>query len=430
MCEISLALVEPYFLQTLAFAVGPSSGGFGEGGFGEGGFGIGSGATPSTITLNPSSPVPATEYLYPGALVVVGWHVTGPSGFGEGGFGEGGFGVGPFGPSPAEVVEVVAVTGPNTFTGVLQNAHAAGESVFSATFPTQQATDPIFTQAEIQGYISQAQNEFLTKVPLIFELFPNEVIQLGNIYQTLPDTAIELERVAIQSTPHSWPILQIVRLNGFVTAYLGNPISGFGDGGFGQGGFGGSGQPGYTPTLSILVFGVTDNSFNSVDNGTFTLVTVSPDGYTVTWQQAGVNTTSAGGTVARPILTRLYESSQNQLAMQNQDWQSNLTGLPPQSFFEDRAGVYGWGVAPPPQGNYYCELLCSIRSGEFLDLLDFFLVPDIFVPYIKYWALAACFSKAGVQRSPSLARWAQSRFDFGVMLADRFLRNSVQKVGR
>jgi hypothetical protein len=315
----------------------------------------------------------------------------------------------------AEVVAVTGVTGPNTFTGVLVNAHGSGETVFGATFPTQEATDQIFTQAEIQGYISQAQNEFLTKVPLIFELFPNQVVNNGQVYQTLPDTAIELERVSLQSTPTQFNIATISRTGNVVTAVLSSPVPV---------------QPAagqWTQGLGILVLGVSDNSYNSVNNATFTLVVVSADGLTLMWQQTGFDSASVGGAVMLPVLTRLYESSQNQLAMQNPNWQANMGT--PTNFFEDRSGVYGWGVAPVPSTNFYVELLTSIRGPVFMNQLDSFLLPDVAIPYVKYQALAYAWSKDGVQRSPTMSRYAQSRFDFGVMLFDRFLRNVVEKTG-
>jgi len=116
------------------------------------------------------------------------------------------------------------------------------------------------------------------------------------------------------------------------------------------------------------------------------------------------------------------------LAMQNPAWQSSVTGAAPTNWFEDRAGVYGWGIAPPPMANFYVELLTSIRGPVFMNQLDYFLVPDIFVYLVKWLSLSYCWTKNGVQRSPSLARYAQSRFDFGVMLAQRFLRNVVESI--
>jgi hypothetical protein len=369
MAEIGLALLEPIYLQTLSAPIGPGPG--------------------LTLSLNPSTPQPATTFLYPGALVVVGWH--------------GG---------NAEVVSVITVLGNNNFTANLLNAHFPNEQVFSATFPTQQPTDPIFTQSEILGYIAQAQNEFLTKVPLIFSLFPNLEILIGQSSQVLPPTTIELERVAVQSNPAStsFAISSISRTAGEVTAILSSP----------------SLPDQWTPQLPIQVLGVTDPSFNSASNSTFLLDSVSSDGLTLTWPQSASDSTSSGGLVSRPILTRLYESSQEQIGL-NQPWWSGQQGSPPTAWYEDRQGVYGWGLAPPPASNYWMELLASVRAGEVLGLLDYFLVPDVFVYAIKWRALAYCWSKDGVQRSPSMERFAKGKFDFYCLLADRFLRNLMEK---
>ena len=370
MCEIGLALLEPFVLQTLASPLGPGSA--------------------LTITLNPAFPLPATSYLYPGALVVVGWHAV-----------------------DAEVVEVLAVTGDDTFTADLASAHLISESVFGTTFPTQQPTDPIFTQSEIIGYIAQAQNEFLTKVPLIFELFPNLEVLVGQTYQTLPLTAIELERVAVQSNPAStlFPVSSITRTASNVTALL--SFSSLADQ--------------WTAQLPVQVLNVADPTFNSASNSTFLLETVSADGLTLTWPQTASNAASSGGVVSRPVLTRLYESSQEQIAL-NQPW--GLPGPVPTNWWEDRAGTYGWGVSPVPQSNNYVELLASTRASESLGLLDRFAVPDCFVYAIKWRVLAYTWSKDGCQRSPSLERFAKGKYDFYCLLADRFLRAVVTKVGQ
>jgi hypothetical protein len=369
--EVGMHLLEPYFLQTLASSVSSGSN--------------------RIVTLNAASPQPATSFLYPGALVVIGWHGT-----------------------TAEVVTAIQVTGDDTFTATLAGAHSAGEQVFSATFPTQQPTDPIFTQSEIISYIAQAQNEFLTKVPLIFELFSDLPLLLGQTYQTLPATTIELERVAVQSNPASttFAISSIARSSGTVTAVLASSVN----------------TDSWTPSLPIQVSDVTDSSYNSTNNSTFLLATVSADGLTLTWLQAGADSTSSGGQVSRPILTRLYESSQEQLSL-NQPWWQSQGGTPPTQWFEDRTGVYGWGVAPPPQGNYWVELLTSVRAGETLTLLDYFLVPDAAAYAIKWRVLAYAWSKTGVQRSPLMEKFAKGKFDFYCLLWDRFLRNSIMKTG-
>lgn len=368
MAEIGLRLLEPIFNQILASPVGPG--------------------TDLTITLNPSSPLPATQWLYPGALIVVGWHA-----------------------SDAEVVEVIDVTGDDTFTGTLVNAHAEGESVFGATFPTQQTTDPVWTQAEIIGYIAQAQNEFLTKVPLIFGFTENQVINAGQIYQTMPNTAVELERVAVETGQVSFNISTITRSGGVVTAVLPTSVN----------------SDNWTPSLGVVVMGVANATFNSASNIPFDLVSVSEDGLTLTWDQSGSNTASTGGYVSRPIWSRLYEANQNQIAMQNFAWQSNMGS--PQKWFEDRSGVYGWGVAPMPDSNYWAELLTSVRGSESLGLLDNLLVPDVFAYGPIYRALCYAVSKEGVQRSPTLAKYFGDKFDFWVMIADRYLRNQIEAAG-
>lgn len=378
MVEIGLALVEPFTSQTLAAPLAP-------------GAIVTVTLNASTSTTFPASPLPATDCLYPGALVVVGWHSAN-----------------------AEVVEVQSVTSDSTFMATLVNAHIAGEIVFSATFPTQVPTDPIFTQDEIIGYIAQAQNEFLTKVPMIFEFFENNLIELGQTYQTVPDTAIEMERVAVQSNP-PWTmfnIASIVRSASIVTAVLSSTST----------------ADYWTPDLGIQVYGVTDNSFNSASNSLFTLATVSPDGLTLTWPQALASASSSGGYVSRPVLTRLYESAQQQIAMNN-PWAFSQSG-DPKFWWEDRAGIYGWGVLPVPAGGYYVEILASTRASEALGLLSYFNVPDVFVYAIKWRALAYAWSKDGIQRSPSMQRFAKGKFDFYCMLADRFIRNAVDKVGQ
>lgn len=386
LAEISFHLIEPITVQTLTASLdaGPAV----------------------TITLDPTSsltfpaaPLPPTSYLYPGAQVVLGWQAA-----------------------SAEVVTVIAVVSETEFTANLVNNHTAGETLFGATFPTQQPTDPIFTQSEILGYVAQAQNEFLTKTPLIFEFFPSNLIELGQTNQLLPGTAIELERVSVQSNPSStsFNIASIARVGNVVTATLSQSVS--------------SDQ--WTAQLPIQVYGVADSSFNTANgstidptNATVLLATVSVDGLTLTWPQSGADSASSGGYVSRFVFTRLYESSQEQLSM-NQPWWSSQPGLPPTQWYEDRTGIYGWGVAPPPSGNFYMDLICSVRATEDLTLLDNFLLPDIFIPYVKYKTLEYCFTKDGVQRSPSMARYCKGRYDFGVMLADRFLRNVIEKSGR
>lgn len=385
LAELSFHVVEPIVMTTMT--VTPVKAGFGDGGFGYngsaadgGGFGYGVGYVFTVGDL---------DGIYVGAWLVLGYQA-----------------------STEEAVQVVYVNYTlGYFIANSVNIHAAGETIFSATFPTQQPTDPLWTQGEVLTYLARAQNDFLNKVPLIFDLFGSQPLSTGQQFQTLPPTAIELERVAVQSTEQQQAISTISRAADIVTAVLQLPSN-------------------FTPGLAILVSGVTDTTFNSVANATFTLTTVSSDGLTLTWAQTAANASSTGGVAGPPTLTRLYESSQEQIAMRDPAWFVNTASQTPTNWYEDRSGIYGWGTAPIPVSNFYAELLCSVRDTTELKLLDGFLIPDIFIFGVKYAALAAMWSKEGEQRSPTLAKFAQAKFDYVCMLADRFLRNVILDTGQ
>jgi hypothetical protein len=83
-----------------------------------------------------------------------------------------------------------------TITATFAQAYAAGSTLLGGTFPTQQPSDPLFTQAEVLTYLAQTQNEFLMRVPLIYQ-FTQQWATLGQEFQALPANAIELERVSI-----------------------------------------------------------------------------------------------------------------------------------------------------------------------------------------------------------------------------------------
>ena len=90
--------------------------------------------SPVTAGSGVTATVGSTYAMYPGALLVV--EIPGAA--------------------LIEVVAVIAVVNATQFTANFVNSHASGVAVWGATFPTQQATDPIFTQAEMLGYLSRA----------------------------------------------------------------------------------------------------------------------------------------------------------------------------------------------------------------------------------------------------------------------------------
>jgi hypothetical protein len=349
----------------------------------------------SGTTYEMTLDVPIEFYLYPGAAIVVGYQ------------------------SPDE--ELATVSAVDFETGVvtinLVNSHAVGEAVFGATFPTQATTDPLYTQSEMLAYLAQAQNDFLTKVPLILNLFTPIALEIGIQDYALPATSIECERVALQARQHHLIAIQTIqRVSGVVTAILVGPVD-------------------WTPGLPITVSGVADASFDTAPGYTVEVAEVlnALGQWTVSWLQDAADSNSTGG-VAGPLhLARLYEGSQMQIAALNPQWQQNTGSPKPTHWYEDRSGVYGWGVAPIPRSNYFVELLCSVRDTETLGMLDSFLLPDCFIPYVKMKVLADALSKGGEQRSPTMAAFYLGRYNFGLMLADRFLRNLVnveQAVGQ
>lgn len=307
------------------------------------------------------------------------------------------------------LVEVVTITAVNilglTFTATFAFAHAANTQVLAATFPTQQPTDPLFTQTEVLGYLARAQNEFLAKLPLVFA-FATQTVNTGAIYYPTPANAIELERVSVLNGLNGANIVSITRAGNTVTCTVDAAVS-------------------FYSGTKLTVAGVANSTFN----GTFFLKTLSPDGLTLTWSQVAGNASSAGGTVGIPLLTRLYETTQEQVAMRDPQWFFDASNPVPQDWFEDRTGLYGWGVAPPPGSNFTVETLFSTRGPQTLGLLDVFVVPDLVAFYIKYKALEWMLRKAGEQRSPQMADYCKQRFDRGVMIIDRYLRNTTQAGG-
>ena len=71
-------------------------------------------------------------------------------------------------------------------------------------------------------------------------------------------------------------------------------------------------------------------------------------------------------------MLRLYEVTQEELTMQDRFWQSNYTA-PLRSWFEDRAGLYQWGVGGVPSTTFPVELLCAVRDDDALTMLSGFL---------------------------------------------------------
>jgi len=291
----------------------------------------------------------------------------------------------------AEIIIVTAFSpSSNQITATFARTHLQGSPVTAATFSLQQPTDPIYTQPEMLGYLSRAQNEFLEQVPFTFAIF-SQSATTGSIIQSLPSTAIELNRVAASTL--SLPITSLVRAGNTVTATFSAPH-------------------GLSVGSTFWVLDPEDSSFA----GVFKVATVASS-TVVTYEQDAADASTTGGTAEYYI--RLYELTQEELTMANRQWRAQFGA--PTAFFEDRTGLYQWGLNAQPPFGLTLELLCSIRDTDNLSLLDGFLVPDPLVPYVKYLAMNYALSKDGVFADPQRARYCEMRFRRGVAAVQRWL---------
>ena len=64
-----------------------------------------------------------------------------------------------------EVVTILTVPSATTFTANFVNSHIATAPAWGPTFPTQQGTDPIFTQSEMLQYLRARRTSFLRPYP-------------------------------------------------------------------------------------------------------------------------------------------------------------------------------------------------------------------------------------------------------------------------
>lgn len=329
---------------------------------------------PITAGAGVTATIQSTTYVYPGAQLVI----EKP------------------GVSSQEVVTILTVPSATTFTANFVNSHIATAPAWGPTFPTQQGTDPIFTQSEMLQYLSRAQNEFLTAVPCFYQRFQQSVT-IGQIYQNTPATAILIDRIAASSI--LIPITSMVRSSGVVTLTAGGPTN-------------------LVQYNTFSVVGATDSSFD----GVFVVSTptpAAPSANVLTYAQGGSNASTTGGTIQS--MQRLYELTQEELVQQNRNWQVDYVG-PLQSWFEDRAGLYKWGVGGLPSSNFPVELLCAVRDTDTLGFLDGFLVPDVCISYVKYLAMSYIYSKDGVMQNPQMAEFCLKRYAQGVMATQRYIQ--------
>jgi hypothetical protein len=296
-----------------------------------------------------------------------------------------------------EAVTISSVPSQTQFTATFANPHAAAAPVWGATFPTQQATDPIYTQSEMLQYLSRAQNEFLTAVPCYYQRF-FQTVQTGVLYQATPPTAILIDRIAASML--NLPIVSLTRTGNIVT--LVSPI-----------------PHGLSQYSTFAVANPADNLGDpSFAGGAFAVIS-APSPTSLTYRQIGPNATTTGG--AMQSMLRLYEVTQEELTMQDRFWQSNYTA-PLRSWFEDRAGLYQWGVGGKPSTNFPVELLCAIRDDDALAMLSGFLCPDVALHAVKYLTLNYAWTKEGVNQQPQMADFCMKRYTQIVLATQRYIK--------
>jgi hypothetical protein len=328
------------------------------------------------------APVTSTVAMYVGALLVVD-----------------------LGGVSQEIVSITAINPGVSFTANFVFSHLSGAVIITPTFPTQQPTDPFFTQTEMLTYLARAQNDFLVRVPSIFQRF-QQVVSLGIIYQTTPASCIEIDRIAV-SNPNV-AISTLTRTAFVVTAVTLTPHN-----------------------LSVgSKFNIIGTATNPVSDATFPgtfVVTQVVNTTTFKYSQNFANGSANGGYVG--LWSRLYEVSQEELTMSDRNWQIENQPVPTR-WFEDRAANYRWGIGSLPVSNFPVELLCSIRDSDTLVLTDGFLVPDPLLHYIKYRTLEYAWSKDGVQANPSMAHYCHQRFEMGVLATQRWLDGVLVEANR
>lgn len=334
-------------------------------------------ASPIVAGAGVTATVSTTAAMYPGAQLLAGAS----------------------GATDAEIITITSVTDGTHFVATFANSHAAAEPVWGATFPTQYQTDPIFTQSEMLGYLSRAQNEFLVAVPSFYARFFIN-IAANVIIQPLPADAILVDRIAASEI--NLGITSMVRASNVVTLTAVGPTN-------------------LVQYNTLAVVNANDDSFDGVF-----AVSTSPSANVITYPQIGPDASTAGGFIQQ--MARLYELTQEELVMRDRGWQSD-TGAPT-SWFEDRVGLYKWGVGLRPDAAYPMELLCAIRDTDVLSFLDGFLLPDPVLHGMKYLALAYAWSKDGVAQQPKMAELCMKRYAQVVMATQRYIGAMKMQVGR
>jgi len=325
-------------------------------------------ATCTNFAAGPVITVSNQTAMYAGAQAVVGW-----------------------GLSTAEVVTITSVNGGGTInTSALVNSHNPGETILGPTFPYQEPTDPFWSQTQMLEWISRANNELLSQVPVAYLVSYQNLIY-GQVFQNTPSNCIEINRVA--ASTYYCVITSLTRTNNEVVAVTQSPH-------------------GLSKGSTVFI----QNSTIGF-GGVFQVDTIiSPTIFS--YPQVAANGSATGGAVL--YFSRIYETTSAETTMTNRVWRNDFIPSPT-AFFEDRSGLYRWGVNGRPSSNYPVELLCSIRDNDVLGLLDGFLYPDSIAYLCKWKTLAYALSSENEQSDPVRAAYCEQRFQRGIAAIRRYL---------
>jgi hypothetical protein len=122
----------------------------------------------------------------------------------------------------------------------------------------------------------------------------------------------------------------------------------------------------------------------------------------------------------------LMESSETAWDVLTYKWNTTPANWP-LFYFQDKAGFESYALGPSvPLNAFSVEVLYAQRDGIQLAVGDGFLLPDPFVPYVKYGAMAMMFNKDGEQRDPTRGKYCQNRFNMGVKIGNQFYGEAVK----
>lgn len=116
----------------------------------------------------------------------------------------------------------------------------------------------------------------------------------------------------------------------------------------------------------------------------------------------------------------MRETSQAYLDAYDYRWQTQI-GQAPAAFYRDKVPLGNFGIWPRINNLANFEITSSIRQPQTMGMLDGFILPDVFLPIIKFRLYSFAYSKDGESRNPGLAKYFDQRYQFGVQMANLIL---------